>query len=74
VGSRRVVSTARSSQSTAFPPIGKPPDRDLGHFPSSASSFSGVRECPFANFGLLRHATFEGLRDDKTPREVIRER
>jgi hypothetical protein len=31
----RVVSTARSSQSTAVLQIGKPPDRDLSHFPSS---------------------------------------
>jgi bifunctional non-homologous end joining protein LigD len=27
----------------------------------------------WTNYGLLRHATFEGLREDKTPREVIRE-
>jgi bifunctional non-homologous end joining protein LigD len=27
----------------------------------------------WTNYGLLRHATFEGLRDDKTPREVVRE-
>jgi hypothetical protein len=25
------------------------------------------------NYGLLPHATFEGLRDDKDPREVVRE-
>jgi bifunctional non-homologous end joining protein LigD len=28
----------------------------------------------WTNYGLLRHATFEGLREDKAPREVIRER
>ena len=28
----------------------------------------------WTNYGLLRHATFEGLRDDKEPREIIRER
>jgi bifunctional non-homologous end joining protein LigD len=27
----------------------------------------------WTNYGLLRHATFEGLRDDKTPHAVIRE-
>jgi bifunctional non-homologous end joining protein LigD len=27
----------------------------------------------WTNYGLLRHATFEGLREDKAPREVIRE-
>src|ERR1041385_6347059 len=27
----------------------------------------------WTNYGLLRHATFEGLRDDKQPREVVRE-
>lgn len=27
----------------------------------------------WTNYGLLRHATFEGLRDDKRPREVVRE-
>lgn len=27
----------------------------------------------WTNYGLLRHATFEGLRDDKTAREVVRE-
>ena len=27
----------------------------------------------WTNYGLLRHATFEGLREDKTPREVVRE-
>jgi len=27
----------------------------------------------WTNYRLLRHATFEGLRDDKSPREVIRE-
>ena len=27
----------------------------------------------WTNYGLLRHATFEGLRDDKTPRAVVRE-
>jgi bifunctional non-homologous end joining protein LigD len=27
----------------------------------------------WTNYGLLRHATFEGLREDKEPRQVIRE-
>ena len=27
----------------------------------------------WTNYGLLRHATFEGLRDDKAPREIVRE-
>jgi bifunctional non-homologous end joining protein LigD len=27
----------------------------------------------WTNYGLLRHATFEALRDDKEPREVVRE-
>ncbi len=27
----------------------------------------------WTNYGLLRHATFEGLRDDKTPKAVVRE-
>jgi bifunctional non-homologous end joining protein LigD len=27
----------------------------------------------WTNYGLLRHATFEGLRDDKEPRSVLRE-
>jgi bifunctional non-homologous end joining protein LigD len=27
----------------------------------------------WTNYGLLRHATFEGLRDDKKPRAVVRE-
>ena len=27
----------------------------------------------WTNYGLLRHATFEGLREDKMPREVVRE-
>jgi bifunctional non-homologous end joining protein LigD len=27
----------------------------------------------WTNYGLLRHATFEGLRDDKDPSEIIRE-
>jgi bifunctional non-homologous end joining protein LigD len=27
----------------------------------------------WTNYGLLRHATFKGLRDDKVPREIIRE-
>ena len=27
----------------------------------------------WTNYGLLRHATFQGLREDKDPREVIRE-
>jgi bifunctional non-homologous end joining protein LigD len=27
----------------------------------------------WTNYGLLRHATFEGLREDKGPREVVRE-
>ena len=27
----------------------------------------------WTNYGLLRHATFEGLRDDKEPRSVVRE-
>jgi len=27
----------------------------------------------WTNYGLLRHATFEGLRDDKTPRTIVRE-
>jgi bifunctional non-homologous end joining protein LigD len=27
----------------------------------------------WTNYGLLRHATFEGLREDKSPREVVRE-
>jgi len=35
-----------------------------------------VVQCSFTewtNYGLLRHATFLGIRDDKEPREVIRE-
>jgi bifunctional non-homologous end joining protein LigD len=28
----------------------------------------------WTSYGLLRHATFEGLRQDKAPREIIRER
>jgi bifunctional non-homologous end joining protein LigD len=28
----------------------------------------------WTNYGLLRHATFEGLREDKAPPEVVRER
>ena len=28
----------------------------------------------WTNYGLLRHATFEGLRHDKAPREIVRER
>ena len=27
----------------------------------------------WTNYGLLRHATFEGLREDKAPREIVRE-
>ena len=27
----------------------------------------------WTNYGLLRHATFEGLRDDKEPRAIVRE-
>jgi bifunctional non-homologous end joining protein LigD len=27
----------------------------------------------WTNYGLLRHATFEGRRDDKSPREIVRE-
>ncbi|MFL6590383.1 MAG: non-homologous end-joining DNA ligase [Chthoniobacterales bacterium] len=27
----------------------------------------------WTTYGLLRHATFEGLRDDKSPREIVRE-
>jgi bifunctional non-homologous end joining protein LigD len=27
----------------------------------------------WTNYGLLRHATFEGLRDDKAPRAIVRE-
>ena len=27
----------------------------------------------WTNYGLLRHATFEGLREDKSPREIVRE-
>ena len=27
----------------------------------------------WTNYGLLRHATFEGLRDDKTPKAIVRE-
>ena len=27
----------------------------------------------WTNYGLLRHATFEGLRDDKAPRQIVRE-
>jgi bifunctional non-homologous end joining protein LigD len=27
----------------------------------------------WTNYGMLRHATFEGLRDDKEPRQVVRE-
>jgi len=27
----------------------------------------------WTNYGLLRHATFEGLREDRAPREVVRE-
>ena len=27
----------------------------------------------WTNYGLLRHATFEGLRDDKEPRSVVRQ-
>src|SRR5438067_11756046 len=27
----------------------------------------------WTNYGLLRHATFQGLREDKNPREAIRE-
>ncbi len=27
----------------------------------------------WTNYGLLRHATFEGLRDDKEPRTIVRE-
>jgi bifunctional non-homologous end joining protein LigD len=27
----------------------------------------------WTNYGLLRHATFEGLRDDKVPRTIVRE-
>jgi len=27
----------------------------------------------WTNYGLLRHATFEGLRDDKEGRSVVRE-
>jgi bifunctional non-homologous end joining protein LigD len=27
----------------------------------------------WTNYCLLRHATFEGLRDDKEPRSVVRE-
>ncbi len=36
----------------------------------------GVAKISFTewtNYGLLRHATFEGLRDDKEPYRVIRE-
>ena len=32
-----------------------------------------VRFAEWTNYGLLRHATFLGLRDDKSPREVVRE-
>jgi ATP-dependent DNA ligase len=28
----------------------------------------------WTNYGLLRHATFDGWRDDKAPREIARER
>jgi bifunctional non-homologous end joining protein LigD len=28
----------------------------------------------WTNYGLLRHATFEGLREDKSPGEIVRER
>jgi bifunctional non-homologous end joining protein LigD len=27
----------------------------------------------WTNYGLLRHATFEGLREDKSPRGIVRE-
>jgi bifunctional non-homologous end joining protein LigD len=27
----------------------------------------------WSNYGLLRHSTFEGLRDDKEPRNTVRE-
>ena len=27
----------------------------------------------WTNYGVLRHATFEGLRDDKSPRQIVRE-
>lgn len=27
----------------------------------------------WTNYGLLRHATFEGLRDDKEPEAIVRE-
>jgi bifunctional non-homologous end joining protein LigD len=27
----------------------------------------------WTNYGLLRHATFRGLRDDKNPRSIVRE-
>jgi bifunctional non-homologous end joining protein LigD len=27
----------------------------------------------WTNYGLLRHATFEGLRDDKNPNAIVRE-
>ena len=32
-----------------------------------------VRFAEWTTYGLLRHATFLGLRDDKSPREVVRE-
>jgi bifunctional non-homologous end joining protein LigD len=27
----------------------------------------------WTSYGLLRHATFQGLRDDKEPHEIVRE-
>ncbi|HTL16585.1 MAG TPA: non-homologous end-joining DNA ligase [Patescibacteria group bacterium] len=32
-----------------------------------------IRFTEWTSYGLLRHATFEGLRDDKDPREVVKE-
>jgi bifunctional non-homologous end joining protein LigD len=30
-----------------------------------------IRFTEWTNYGLLRHATFEGLRDDKEPQTII---
>jgi bifunctional non-homologous end joining protein LigD len=32
-----------------------------------------IKFTEWTNYGLLRHATFDGLRDDKDPRAIVRE-
>jgi hypothetical protein len=48
--------------------------RSFSEFEAPRLSAAKVSFAEWTNHGLLRHATFDGLRDDKASREILRGR